>query len=80
MCQTFVHSTSRENSVSELLEWSKMNYCVFVINAWKGRAGQAIHFQVRVLLIGFTGAEMNDFGREILVLISFDKPQFGLYV
>lgn len=39
VCQTFVHSTSRENSVSELLEWSKMNYCVFVINAWKGRAG-----------------------------------------
>ena len=39
MCQNFVHSTSRENSVSEFLEWSKMNYCVFVINAWKGRAG-----------------------------------------
>ena len=66
--------------MKELLEWSKMNYCVFVINAWKGRAGQASNFQIRVLLIGFTGAEMNDFGREILVLISFDKPQFGLYV
>ena len=46
----------------------------------EGQGRLSTHFQVRVLLIGFTGAEMNDFGREILVLISFDKPQFGLYV